>query len=142
MKFIIVLLISSTVFYSCKNDAQDPETNTKDNVIDTVKPIPNTLEIDTIQPQEKVCIDTTPEKSSQEIIEQKFGKQWDFCDCIKANDSINTAMAGENLSDKDFDFLVDRLDEIAQKCKEILIVPNTTVEEREAHKAKVKKCLN
>lgn len=142
MKFIIVLLISSTVFYSCKNDAQDAETNTKDKIVDTAKQITNTVELDTIQAPEMAFVDTTPEKSSQEIIEQKFGKQWNFCDCIKANDSINTAMAGENLSDKDFDILVDRLDVIAQKCKEILVVPNTTVEEREAHKAKVKKCLN
>lgn len=74
-------------------------------------------------------------------IEQEHGAQWDFCTCVIKNDSINKAFSKE-VSDKEFDKLSDRFDEIDQKCKAFLAQnPNSTPEERAIHEKKVKKCL-
>jgi hypothetical protein len=85
-------------------------------------------------------VDETEEVA--DIIEKKYGKQWDFCDCAVKNDSVNTAIENsDNLSDAEFNVLFARLDEIDQHCKELLTTANTTPEERDNHKRKIRKCL-
>lgn len=74
-------------------------------------------------------------------IEKKYGTQWDFCTCVTKGDSVNMAMMEEGVSDEDFDQLMARSDFIDNKCKHLLIQPNSTPEEREAHAKKVKDCL-
>jgi hypothetical protein len=106
---------------------------------------------DTIVEADKSSLDaalksTTAESTTKEQvenikkIEQKFGEQWDFCSCIKANDSINKAFE-KNVSDKQAEKLMARWEYVELKCKTMLIQPNTTPEERAAHEKKVKRCL-
>ena len=73
-------------------------------------------------------------------IEAKYGIQWDFCDCVVKNDSINKALE-TNTDDAQLDLILLRMDEVDMHCKEMLAQPNTTPEQRDRHARKVKKCL-
>jgi len=76
----------------------------------------------------------------QNEIEEKYGVQWDFCDCVVKNDSIEKAlMATED--EKQIDLILVRMDEVDQHCKTMLNQPNTTPEQRDRHARKVRKCL-
>ena len=77
-------------------------------------------------------------KESVAKIEEKYGEQWDFCQCVVVNDSIDRAIKLGNTTDK----LLDRWDLVDRKCQAFRIQdPNRTPEEREAHERKVNKCL-
>lgn len=87
-------------------------------------------------------IDTTELQESIAKIEEKYGEQWEFCDCIIKGDSINKAFSKPNLPDAQFDRLSKRFDEIDKKCQAFRIQdPNRTPEQRELHEKKVRKCL-
>ena len=75
-------------------------------------------------------------------IEEKYGEQWDFCDCVVKGDSLNKAFSKPNLPDKEFDRLSARFDEIDQKCQAFRIQDaSRTPEQREKHERKVHKCM-
>ncbi len=104
--------------------------------------------VDTLQ-EETSIIDTLLTDSGQYVdeiaetealIEATYGEQWEFCDCVIKNDSVNKAVE-TSVSDADFDRVMARMDVIEQHCKSMLAQPNTTPEEREKHERKVRKCL-
>ena len=107
---------------------------------------PDTLGVDTL---DTMLVDSTlfiddsgyvnEELETNNIIEATYGVQWDFCDCVVKNDSVNKAI--EDAGDDDFDAILIRMDEIDLHCKTMLTTPNTTPEEREKHERKVRKCL-
>ncbi len=72
-------------------------------------------------------------------IEKKYGEQWDFCHCVKANDSLDKVVkSGVDLDEK----FMARFEEVDQKCKAFLVMsPNQTPAERAAHEKKIKNCL-
>ncbi len=81
-------------------------------------------------------------KKSMKVITEKYGEQWDFCNCVVKGDSLNKALNNEKLSDKELDKLLTRFDEIDKKCQAFKIIdPNRTPKERAQHEKKVKKCL-
>lgn len=81
-------------------------------------------------------------KVSLAQIEKKHGIQWDFCTCVMANDSLDKAAKNPNLSDADFDKIMERFDVVEEKCKAFRIQnPNQTPEERARHEKKVSDCL-
>lgn len=141
-KFILVFSFAAIV--AACNTGSDNDTidiNDTDTVlvdtsllnVDTTSILPDSL-------QEAGYVDESEETAN--IIEQKYGEQWDFCDCAVKNDSVNQAIENsENLSDAEFDVLFARMDEIDMHCKELLTAPNTTPEERDKHKRKIRKCL-
>ena len=141
------LLFFITVFtvISCASDGKNPEGEScdKDSVV-VENESQDTLDKQIISDYDMSTVD---KKNSKEFkqnlvnIEKQFGEQWGFCDCVIKNDSINKAFS-KQVSDKEFDRLSDRFDEIDQKCKAFLAQnPNTTPEERAKHEKKVKKCL-
>lgn len=73
-------------------------------------------------------------------IEKKYGVQWDFCDCVVKNDSIEKALF-ETEDEAQIDKILVRMDEVDQHCKTMLNQPNTTPEQRDKHARKVRKCL-
>lgn len=80
---------------------------------------------------------------SIQVIEEKYGKQWDFCDCVRKGDSLNKALQNPSLSDYETDKLLKRFEVIDQRCQVFKIMdPNRTPRERKAHERKVKKCLS
>ncbi|MDX1446770.1 hypothetical protein [Lishizhenia sp.] len=148
MKFLFSTIFLSVLIISCNNDASRkkiPQThkantlNTNENTTKEIAQNPNlavenTDTISTPLPE--------PDTIIHAEIEKKFGLQWDFCNCIKAIDSIEKALESETTAESDFDFLLQRSDYIDSKCKEITATPNNTVEEREIHFKKVQNCLN
>lgn len=80
-------------------------------------------------------------KENHEKIVKKYGEQWDFCTCVVANDSINTAFEKGGMTPKQEEKLMARWEVVDNKCKELLTTPNTTPEERAKHEKKVRKCL-
>ncbi len=145
MKYLSFLSLLSLFFILSCNSA--PE-NESDNDIDTtiVAEIDTTsIEIDTtsVLPdslQKGGYVDEAEEVEKE--IEKKFGKQWDFCDCVVKNDSIDKVFKNvDALSDEEFDAAYTRMEEIDKHCKELISAPNTTPDERARHKRKVRKCL-
>jgi hypothetical protein len=140
LKIITPLFLTTFLIYSCKNelpstekpDLKDTITSQKtDTVRQVVENSPKKVEI-VSEKVEKV-------ENHAKIVEQ-FGEQWDFCNCVIKNDSINKAFE-KNLSDKQSEKLMARWEFVENKCKEFLTTPNTTPEERLEHELKVKKCL-
>ncbi len=87
-------------------------------------------------------VDSNELNASIAKIEEKYGEQWDFCDCVVKGDSINKAFSKPNLPDKEFDRLSARFDEIDTKCQAFRIQDaNRTPEQRDKHEKKVRKCL-
>ena len=145
MKYLSFLSLLSLFFVLSCNSA--PE-NESDNDIDTtiVAEIDTTsIEIDTtsVLPdslQKGGYVDEAEEVEKE--IEKKFGKQWDFCDCVVKTDSVNKALEKmDGLTEEESNKLFDRWDEVDLHCKELITAPNTTPDERAKHKRKVKKCL-
>jgi hypothetical protein len=134
---ISFFLILATAIYSCKNES------IQDNIVDEFEEQDSTA----IFVSDEEIIDTavyvseTIEKNEiKKEIEKKYGKQWDFCDCVRKNDSIQKVIDKMG-DDDDFDPVFERMEVIDQHCKEILTTPNSTPEEREKHKKRVQKCL-
>lgn len=139
MKRLIPITISAVFmwFASCAGEAE-PTNETTDS---------DTLLLDTLQ---DTLVDSTlfmsdsgyvnEEAETDVLIEMKYGEQWDFCDCVVKNDSINKVVdnAGD---DADYDAIFARMDTIDAHCKGLLTTPNTTPDERAAHERKVRKCL-
>ncbi len=136
----ISIFFVSVFIYSC-NGAENSVVNESGNdslAIDT-----SMIDTLTIEPIDTAVIDSSGYANEEEVlatvIEEKFGEQWDFCDCVVKNDSVNKAI--ETAGDDEFDALLERMDVIDQHCKEMLTTPNTTPEERSKHERKVNKCL-
>lgn len=114
-------------------DVIEIDTVVNEVVVDTVSVLPDSL-------LKEGYVEETKELAS--VIEEKFGIQWDFCDCVVKNDSINKVMSDlEGVSDDQVDLIFARWDEIEQHCKELLTAPNTTPEERSKYSRKVNRCL-
>ena len=145
MKLTYLILIASfiAVVTSCDTSNGNDTVDIVDmdtTIIDTAMLNIDTTSVLTDSLQEAGYVDETEEVAN--IIEKKYGAQWDFCDCAVKNDSVNKAIENsEDLSDAEFDVLFARMDEIDQHCKELLTAPNTTPEERDKHKRKIRKCL-
>lgn len=83
------------------------------------------------------------QKENLAKIEQKYGEQWGFCECVVVNDSIDQAVKKTT----DFDTpeaekLLNRFDYVSKKCQAFLgMDTNRTPEERQKHEKKVKRCL-
>lgn len=76
----------------------------------------------------------------QNELEEKYGVQWDFCDCVVKNDSIEKALMNTE-DEAQIDLILVRMDEVDQHCKAMLAQPNTTPEQRDKHARKVRRCL-
>ncbi|MBM3451702.1 MAG: hypothetical protein FJX84_01020 [Bacteroidetes bacterium] len=75
-------------------------------------------------------------------IESKYGIQWDFCDCVTKNDSIDKVLKNEKLSDSQIEVLLKRAEIIENKCKLLLTdLKSNKAAERNRHQQKVKDCL-
>ncbi len=138
---VLSLTVILSTFSSCKGNAE----GTTDEEIDTLA-VDTSLGIDTldIQPIDTITVDSAgyinEEAALTTQIEKQYGEQWDFCDCVVKNDSVNTAIF-ETDDDDQLELILARMEVIDQHCKEMLTAPNTTPDERAKHERKVNKCL-
>lgn len=145
-KYLILTIFITTLIISCNSTDNDESTNsngTDSSMVDTTQMYGMLIDTTSSLPDsllEAGYVEETEEIATE--IEKKYGVQWDFCDCVVKNDSIQKAINNSNdLSDEEFDALFARLDVIDNHCKELITTPNTTPEERDRHKRKVRKCL-
>lgn len=134
MKFTYSLLILLVICFSCT------EKKSKTNSTSTEKQL---VKIDSLKPEIKEIkiISKKNEKTENHTkIIEKFGEQWDFCTCVLANDSINSAFE-KTVTDAETNKLMKRWEHVEIKCKEFLTSENKTPEQRIEHELKVKKCL-
>lgn len=134
MKFTYSLLILLVICFSCT------EKKSKTNSTSTEKQL---VKIDSVKPEIKEIkiISKKNEKTENHTkIIEKFGEQWDFCTCVLANDSINSAFE-KTVTDAETNKLMKRWGHVEIKCKEFLTSENKTPEQRIEHELKVKKCL-
>lgn len=143
----MALSLSALSFLVCCGGDSEKEAGTKKEekkltYEDTLNAQKDSLNIDSEYDMETV--DRKHQKEFMENlakIEEQYGEQWDFCTCIVKNDSINKATQND-LSDADFDKLLNRMDYVDNKCKAFLVQSlNQTPEERYIHEKKVRDCL-
>lgn len=134
MKFTYPLLILLVICFSCtEKKSKTNSTSTEKQLVkkDSVKP-----EIKEI----KIISKKNEKTENHNKIIEKFGEQWDFCKCVLANDSINSAFE-KTVTDAETNKLMKRWEHVEVKCKEFLTSENKTPEQRIEHELKVKKCL-
>lgn len=132
---ILIVFISSCVKKSSCTDCESCGVNLNVKEVSLEDALENAK-------TDPVHVDTTELQESIAKIEEKYGEQWDFCDCVIKGDSINKAFSKPNLPDAEFDRLAKRFDEINIKCQAFRIQDaSRTPEQREEHEKKVRKCL-
>ena len=135
--YAILLLITLFSLVSCNRDVGAID-ETIGEQIDTVL-IDSTLNpIDTVQLDSAGYIDESAALATQ--IEKVYGEQWDFCDCVVKNDSIEKAIFATD-DDAQLDLILARMEVVDQHCKELLTTHNTTPDDRAKHERKVNRCL-
>ena len=132
--FILTLLLFSCVEQKKKEKQLSVQEKSKDSTSNTL------IKKNDIKKTVKVIDPKTEKLEEHAKIVAKYGEQWDFCNCVMKNDSINKALE-KTLSDKQTDKLMARWEFVDTKCKDFLTTPNTTPEERAKHEWKVKQCL-
>ena len=133
------LALSLFIFCSCSNEKTCTDCELE-NVNDTIQEKDTAATLESALKTDKVETVTKEQIVNKEKIVKKYGEQWDFCTCVKANDSINNAFE-KTLTSKQETKLMARWEDVEIKCKEFLTQPNTTPEERAIHEKKVRKCL-
>jgi hypothetical protein len=142
---IIISIFSILLIVSC-NTSDSVNSETLIDSLDVVKVDTAVLTVDkqvSLLPDSLIKAGYVEETMAlATVIEEKFGTQWDFCDCVVKNDSINKVMSDlEGVSDEQVDIIFARWDIIDQHCKELTTAPNTTPDERSKYARKVKRCL-
>lgn len=131
--FLLFFLFSCTQKKTCKECEKDNKsflTEQENNSIRAQKE------------QKDKGVDKKDLKSSNYLIEKKYGEQWDFCACISKGDSVNKAILKPNLSDKQLQKVLNRFEYINKKCQSFKIQDaSRSPEQRERHEKKVKECL-
>ena len=134
MKFTYSIFILLVICFSCTEKKSKTHTTSSEKLLvkkDSVKP-----EIKEI----KIISKKNEKTENHNKIIEKFGEQWDFCKCVLANDSINSAFE-KTVTDAETNKLMKRWEHVEVKCKEFLTSENKTPEQRIEHELKVKKCL-
>lgn len=122
-KTLFIVLVSAVVFSACsENDVSSVNNSTSNN--------------------QTTIPDSTIHQDEKERITKKYGEQWDFCDCVKKNDSIDKLLKNQKLNDSELDGLLKRAEEIENKCKLLLTdLKSNKPSDRLRHQEKVKDCL-
>jgi len=122
-RFLYIFTLTSVLFFGCSESVNSTKNATTNGI--------NTKNIDTLNQQEE-----------KDRIVEKYGVQWDFCDCVKKNDSIDKLLKNQKLTESEIDAILLRTDEIEKKCKLLLTdLKSNKPSERQRHQEKVKACL-
>lgn len=144
--FWTLLIAFFLLLTACKNEEScaecEEESQAVNQVIDSVKEEVAEVEMAVKEMPKEIKMDETIQKDfveNKKKIEKKFGTQWDFCTCVKLNDSLDRVIKEGGEMDDNF---MKRFDLIDTKCKAFLVMsPNQTPEERAMHEKKIRDCL-
>ncbi len=141
-RFILLFIVSGVGLLSCRQNETCTDCEQND-LSDSTGVAEDTSEISGFINESDTSVTQAVEfRENLQKIEKKYGEQWDFCTCVIANDSVNTALMKDRISDAEFDRLDKRSGVIMQKCQAFLgLDPSRTPEERARHEARIKKCL-
>ena len=95
-RFLYIFTLTSVLFFGCSESVNSTKNATTNGI--------NTKNIDTLNQQEE-----------KDRIVEKYGVQWDFCDCVKKNDSIDKLLKNQKLTESEIDAILLRTDEIEKK---------------------------
>ncbi len=122
-RFLYIFTLTSVLFFGCSESVNSTKNATANEI--------NSNNVDTLNQQEE-----------KDRIVKKYGVQWDFCDCVKKNDSIDKLLKNQKLTESEIDAILLRTDEIEKKCKLLLTdLKSNKPSERQRHQEKVKACL-
>ena len=122
-RFLYIFTLTSVLFFGCSESVNSTKNATANEI--------NSNNVDTLNQQEE-----------KDRIVEKYGVQWDFCDCVKKNDSIDKLLKNQKLAESEIDAILLRTDEIEKKCKLLLTdLKSNKPSERQRHQEKVKACL-
>ncbi len=122
-RLLYIFTLTSVLFFGCSESVNSTKNATANGI--------NTKNVDTLNQQEE-----------KDRIVEKYGVQWDFCDCVKKNDSIDKLLKNQILTESEIDAILLRADEIEKKCKLLLTdLKSNKPSERQRHQEKVKACL-
>ena len=138
--FCFVLFISS-----CGEDEVIEETTEE---VETIADDPNAEETaadtsstgvyqEEVEEGETSLQDAMQNANSEEVVEGGMS----FCDCVKRNKELEEIMMADGTSDADFDKAMDELEAMKTGDCKILFPDQSNIDEVNAHKRKVKKCL-
>lgn len=135
--FLFILLV--TLITSCTGEnkltVNDPQFLVEEDTLSIVSTVAN----DTMKKAHEV----REFKENLKVIEQKYGEQWGFCECVVANDSLDRAFKVLiDFETPEAELLLSRFEFISKKCQAFLgMDASRTPEQREIHQKKVKNCL-
>ena len=135
----LIIFIALIITSSCKSNKEDINNEPESTTIPE-ESISNAFTKDTTPKKHEIV----EQKENLKQIEKKYGAQWDFCQCVIANDSIDKAVKKTtNFETPEAERLLERFEFVSNKCQAFLgMDANKTPEEREKHAKKVKKCLS
>ncbi len=137
--YYFLALLPLLSFVSCNGSGGTSEDLLTDSLAIDTTLLDSTLNaLDTVTLDSAGYIDETAALTTQ--IEKVYGQQWDFCDCVVKNDSIEKAIFATD-DDAQLDLILARMEVVDQHCKELLTTPNTTPDDRAKHERKVNRCL-
>tara|TARA_Y100001978_G_C23543691_1_gene361041 strand:- start:305 stop:715 length:411 start_codon:yes stop_codon:yes gene_type:complete len=131
--FVVSFLVF--VSFSCSEQKKENTINSKTNVDSLSSPVIDSSNVKIVLP------DTSEQNSQEQRIVKKYGKQWEFCECIKKIDSLNKQSQKEGLSNEKLESILLEFDRIEKKCKSILSNSSHTPAQRKKHEKRVKDCL-
>ena len=140
MKSFLLSILCIYSFTACNSDAVKPEKVEVVKEVDTIVPAQSSDEAVSKATVGVSVSQAKEEKKNAELIEKKYGEQWDFCTCVLANDSITDAFE-KKMSPAQETKLMARWDYVDKKCKELTTFDQTNPDQRTAHDRKVLKCL-
>ena len=122
-RFLYIFILTSVLLFGCSESVNSTKNATSNGI--------NTKNVDTLNQQEE-----------KDRIVEKYGVQWDFCDCVKKNDSIDRLLKNKKLTDLELDAVLKVAEDVENKCKLFLTdLKSNKPSDRERHKEKVKACL-
>ena len=137
-KITVIYACLTLLFFSCSEETSDEnkENTSTEEVVDST-------DVDSLSMDEEVDTseqaDYVSEEDEMEALNEEH-QQLSFCDCVKKQEALEKSLDEEEDDEK----LMELLDEmerlVNEECKIITTSPNTTPDERAAHKRKVRKC--
>lgn len=140
MKYLSILTLCFLI--SCGSSSTDDSKKTNDDKKDSITTkTDENIEEDVIIEEDKVIV-ANPENTSIEAFEKNSGGM-SFCDCVKKSQEMDDEMMADETTDARLEEIMKEKDKLVDgPCAILKVGGQSSAEEREARKRKVKACLS